>query len=69
MKDPATGKIRVFNSMVDGLNFMGKQGWEFVQAYVVTTGNANVYRWLLKKPFADLSEEEKQEEIKADKEN
>jgi hypothetical protein len=35
--------------MIDALNYMGKNGWEFVQAYVVTTQNQNVYRWLLKK--------------------
>lgn len=44
------GKIQSFNSMVDALNYMGTQGWEFVQAYVVTvSSNQNVYHWLLKK--------------------
>lgn len=43
------GKDVVFNSMVDAMNFMGKCGWEFVQAYVVTEGNQNVYHWLLSK--------------------
>lgn len=42
-------KNKSFNSMVDGMNYMGKDGWEFVQAYVVTLGNQNVYHWLLKK--------------------
>ena len=42
-------KNKIFNSMVDGMNYMGKDGWEFVQAYTVTAGNQNVYRWLLKK--------------------
>lgn len=42
------GKAETFNSMVDALNYMGAQGWEFVQAYVVTIGNSNVYHWLLK---------------------
>ena len=27
---------------------MGAKGWEFAQAYAVTTGSANVYHWLLK---------------------
>lgn len=49
MRDEQTGKVASFNSMVDALNYMGTKGWEFVQAYVVTTGNQNVYRWLLKK--------------------
>ncbi len=47
-KDETTGKPKIFNSMVDALNFMGEKGWEFVQAYVVTTNNQNVYRWLLR---------------------
>jgi len=34
--------------MVDAMNFMGTLGWEFVQAYVVTESNQNVYHWLLK---------------------
>lgn len=43
------GKDVVFNSMVDAMDFMGQRGWEFVQAYVVTEGNQNVYHWLLVK--------------------
>lgn len=35
--------------MVDAMNYMGKRGWEFEQAYVVTIGNQNVYHWLLSK--------------------
>ena len=43
------GKTIKFNSMVDAMNYMGKRGWEFEQAYVVTIGNQNVYHWLLSK--------------------
>ncbi len=43
------GKSVKFNSMVDALNYMGTLGWEFVQAYVVTVGQQNVYHWLLKR--------------------
>lgn len=42
-------KRKIFNSMIDGMNYMGKLGWEFVQAYTVTVGEQNVYHWLLKK--------------------
>jgi hypothetical protein len=49
VRDEQTGKVTSFNSMVDALNYMGTKGWEFVQAYVVTTANQNVYHWLLKK--------------------
>lgn len=48
MKDEQTGKVKSFNSMVDALNYMGNNGWEFVQAYIVTIGQQNVYHWLLK---------------------
>jgi hypothetical protein len=49
VKDEVTGKAQSFYSMVDALNYMGEQGWEFAQAYVVTIGQQNVYHWLLKK--------------------
>ena len=49
-KDPTTGKPVVFNSMVDALNFMGKSGWEFVQAYTIGDAqNGYVYHFMLKK--------------------
>lgn len=48
MKDKNGNKIE-FNSMVDAMNYFGKQGWEFIQAYTVTMNNQNVYHWLLKK--------------------
>lgn len=43
------GKAITFNSMVDAMNYMGKFNWEFVQAYIVTEGNQNVYHWLMKR--------------------
>ncbi|VBB48593.1 conserved exported hypothetical protein [uncultured Paludibacter sp.] len=43
------GKEIKFNSMVDALNYMGTQGWEFVQAFAVTMGNTNVYHFLMKR--------------------
>ena len=49
------GQALEFNSMVDAMNYMGELGWKFVQAYVVTIGNSNVYHWLLQK---ELSPEE-----------
>jgi hypothetical protein len=56
-KDPATGKPYVFNSMIDALNFMGKDGWQFVQAYVVTESNSgSVYHYLLKKETNKLNQ-------------
>lgn len=45
----SNGKPMVFQSMVDALNFMESNGWEYVNSYVVTVGNQNVYHWLLRK--------------------
>lgn len=47
------GKSISFNSMVDAMNYMGKLGWEFEQAYVVTESKQNVYHWLLGKDVSD----------------
>lgn len=43
------GKNMIFNSMIDALNFMTKNGYEFVQAYAITVSNQNVYYYLLRK--------------------
>ena len=43
------GKGLVFNSMIDALNFMSKNGFEFEQAYTITISNQNVYHYLLRK--------------------
>lgn len=38
-----------FNSPIDALNFMNKNGWEFVDAYAITISNQNVYHYLMRK--------------------
>jgi hypothetical protein len=43
------GKNMIFNSMIDALNFMTKNGYEFVQAYAFAVSNQNVYHYLLRK--------------------
>jgi len=43
------GKIMKFNSMIDALNFMNNNGYEFETAYAFAIGNQNVYHYLLKK--------------------
>ncbi|MPM33638.1 hypothetical protein SDC9_80215 [bioreactor metagenome] len=55
------GKVISFNSMVDAMNWMGAQGWEFVQAYTITEGQQNVYHWLLKLNLKYLTPEQVQE--------
>lgn len=44
------GNAIKFNSMIDVLNLMQKEGWDFVTAYVIGDRQAGyVYHWLLKK--------------------
>ena len=45
----ADGKLMIFNSMVDAMNFFGGNGYVFQQAYVVTVSNQNVYHYLMRK--------------------
>jgi hypothetical protein len=62
LKDSKTGERIIFNSMIDALNYMGIQGWEFVQAYAFWTGGSsgNVYHYLLKKSKTSIEKEEKE---------
>jgi hypothetical protein len=51
------GKKVIFFSMIEGLNFMNNNGWEYVNSYVVTVdstfgGKQNVYHYLLKRKIA-----------------
>jgi len=43
------GKALVFNSMIEALNYMDKNGWEYVNNFVVTIGQSNIYNYLLRK--------------------
>lgn len=71
------GKVIKFNSMVDGMNYMGAHGWKFETAYVVTINKQNVIHWLMSKEIpldADAKEGFKQirdvkEEKKKEKES
>jgi len=46
LRDEKGDKVE-FNSMIDALNFMSANGFEFVDAYAITTGNQNVYHFLM----------------------
>jgi hypothetical protein len=61
LQDAATGNPRIFNSMIDALNFMGRQGWEFVQAYTRLEGEREETHYIMKKPFIALDKEEQRE--------
>ncbi|MEC4049320.1 hypothetical protein OX284_007745 [Flavobacterium sp. SUN046] len=48
--DEKNGRAITFSSMVEAMNYMGQNGWEFVQAYTVSEpSGGQVYRWLLKR--------------------
>ena len=44
-----SGKQMKFNSIIDALNYMGNQGWEFVQSYALADDISNVYHFLMKR--------------------
>lgn len=59
MKDEE-GKIKSFNSVMDALNFMGRNGWKLVNAFLVTESGTNIYHYVLKREFdkSELGEEQ-----------
>jgi hypothetical protein len=52
------GRFKKFNSVIDAINYLGKQGWKLVNAFPVSTTNGPmVYHYVFKKDFL-LSETE-----------
>jgi hypothetical protein len=45
------GKVKKFNTVIDALNYMGKDGWLFINAYPVTSGGSTIYHFAFKKEF------------------
>lgn len=43
------GTVIKFNSMIDALNHMAKDGWLFVNAYVITKKEQHVYHYVMRK--------------------
>jgi hypothetical protein len=43
------GERVLFNSMVDALNFMDKNGYEYLDSYITTFNDDNTYHYILKK--------------------
>ena len=46
------GRLKKFNTVIDALNFMGKDGWIFINAYPVHIGNTEIYHFAFKKQFS-----------------
>lgn len=45
----ANGEVIVFNSIIDALNFMSANGYDFLTSNIVTIGEQNVYHYLMRK--------------------
>jgi len=46
------GKLVKFNTVIDAINYLGKNGWKLVNAFpVATTNGPNVYHYVFKKEF------------------
>ena len=46
------GKLKKFNTTIDALNYMGREGWTLVNAFpVLVGGNSQVYHYVFKKSF------------------
>lgn len=43
------GESIVFNSVIDGLNFFDKLGYDLIEVYMVDVGDRKLHRFLLKK--------------------
>ena len=43
------GKNKVFNSVIDALNFMDNNGWEYMNSYVLTNKDSNEIHYLLRR--------------------
>ena len=50
------GRLKKFDTIIDALNFMGREGWSFINAYPVTIGTGVVYHFAFKKevPIEEL---------------
>ncbi len=54
------GKLKKFNTIIDALNFMGKEGWVFINAYPVIMGTTQIYHFAFKKLVSRSEVEEKE---------
>lgn len=45
------GKVKKFNTIIDALNYMGREGWIFINAYPVRRGETEIYHYAFKKRF------------------
>ena len=52
------GKLKKFNTTIDAINYLGKNGWKLVNAFPVLNGNGPmVYHYVFKKEFSKAEAE------------
>jgi hypothetical protein len=56
LRDEESGKLKKFNSIVDALNYMAEQGWEYIDSYnlqsnsgTATIAPTSLTHWVLRK--------------------
>lgn len=49
------GKIKKFNTVIDAINYMGREGWIFINAFPVRMGETEIYHFAFKKQFSKNS--------------
>ena len=54
------GKLKKFNTVIDALNFMGREGWSFMNAYPVNNGSTEIYHFAFKKLVSKAEVQEKE---------
>jgi hypothetical protein len=42
-------KVRKFNTIIDAMNYMGKQGWSFINAYPVKNNDTEIFHFAFRK--------------------
>ncbi len=49
------GKVKKFNTVIDAINYMGREGWIFINAFPVRMGETEIYHFAFKKQFSKNS--------------
>ena len=45
------GRLKKFNTVIVAINYMGREGWIFMNAYPVRRGEIEIYHFAFKKQF------------------
>jgi len=45
------GILKKFNTIIDAMNYMGREGWIFINAYPVQMGQTEIFHFAFKKQF------------------